>query len=484
MPMKDFSRLNLIHSFAALAISVLLVTFLAQPASFMPFQTAEATVAGTNGKIAFTSDRDGNFEIYVMNPDGTGQTRLTENSAGDSQPSWSPDASKIAFSSDRDGDPEIYTMNSDGTDVTKLSDNNVPDTQPAWSPDGTKIAFVSSIDSGGFGTVQIHVMNADDGQELVRLTDISDDQDDRYPTWSPDGTRIAFDRAVVGEHALFSMNADGSGINQLTEWGDITDGLSWSPDGEKIVYSYGEFRSILTIDADDGGGETGLTTPGSNPSWAPDDTEISFDSDRDGDYEIYMISDSGGDVTKLTKNAFNDLDPDWGVTSETSECTDNATISGTDGSDDIQGTPGPDIIDAKGGNDVVRGFGGNDIICGGSGNDTLRGGAGIDKIYGGKGDDLLYGSWASDKLYGQVGNDMLRGGTGNDSLYGGSGDDKVYGDAGADRMFGEPGRDLLDSRDGVVNNDSIFAGGIVGKEGGEDLDTCLSDPDPEVECEI
>ena len=101
------------------------------------------------GKIAFRSDRDGNGEIYVMNADGTNQTRLTNNSAEDIWPSWSPDGTKIAFMSDRDGNGEIYVMNADGTNQTRLTNNSATEYCPSWSPDGTKIVFMSNRDGGG-----------------------------------------------------------------------------------------------------------------------------------------------------------------------------------------------------------------------------------------------------------------------------------------------------------------------------------------------
>ena len=96
-------------------------------------------------KIAFTSTRDGNFEIYVMNSDGTNQTRLTNNSTADFEPSFSPDGSKIAFTSFRDGNSEIYVMNADGTNQTNLSNNSAFDGQPSFSPDGSQIAFTLSL---------------------------------------------------------------------------------------------------------------------------------------------------------------------------------------------------------------------------------------------------------------------------------------------------------------------------------------------------
>ena len=91
----------------------------------------DIAVAAVNGRIAFDSDRDGNDEIYVMNADGTGQTRLTNNVVSDLQSAWSPDGTKIAFQSTRDGNPEIYAMNADGTAPTRLTTRSCAARQ-AW----------------------------------------------------------------------------------------------------------------------------------------------------------------------------------------------------------------------------------------------------------------------------------------------------------------------------------------------------------------
>src|SRR5207247_2360034 len=105
--------------------------------------SAHATFPGANGKIAFGTHRDGNYEIYTMNADGSSQTRLTNNAASDEEPAWSPDGAKIAFATDREGRGEIYTMNADGTSQTNITNNPGDDGGPAWSPDGTKIAFAT-----------------------------------------------------------------------------------------------------------------------------------------------------------------------------------------------------------------------------------------------------------------------------------------------------------------------------------------------------
>jgi Tol biopolymer transport system component len=291
------------------------------------------TFPGPNGQIAFSSDRDGNFEIYTMSEDGSDVTRLTEDDANDFDPSWSPDGDKIAFVSFRDGsnNMEIYVMNADGTDQTRLTDNDdALDREPSWSPDGEKITFASNRD----GNYEIYVMNAD-GTDQTRLTD-NDDALDREPSWSPDGESIAFvsDRDSIGEddevgdvNAIYTMDADdGSDVTRLTDTDVPLDSHpSWSPDGEKIAFV--SFRDgnneIYSMDADDGSDVTRLTDDTRNdlhPSWSPDGEKITFASNRDtteGD-EIYsMDADDGSDVTRLTDNDADDREPDWGTNTST-----------------------------------------------------------------------------------------------------------------------------------------------------------------------
>ena len=228
----------------------------------------------SEGKIAFSSDRDGNYEIYVMNADGTSPTRLSNNPALDGEPAWSQDGTKIAFSSYLNGNYEIYVMNADGTNPTRLTTNTAFDFSPAWSPDSTKIAFQSDRD----GNFEIYVMNTD-GTNPIRLTITNITAYNTVPAWSPDGTKIVFSSNQDGNWEIYVMNANGTNPTRLTN----------NP-------------------ADDDG-----------PAWSPDGTKITFFSTRDGNYEIYVMSSDGKNPTCLTNNSANDVLPSWSSGQKPSE---------------------------------------------------------------------------------------------------------------------------------------------------------------------
>ncbi len=261
--------------------------------------------------IAFMSDRDGNLEIYVMNADGSGVTNLTNNSAGDGFPSWSPDGARIAFVSDRDGNLEIYVMNADGSGVTNLTNNSAGDGSPSWSPDGARIAFDSDRD--GNRDMHIYVMNGD-GSDVTNLTKNSSLDTHTSPSWSPDGQRIAFE----SDGDIYVMNADGSDLTRLTRligFSKANMSPSWSPDGQRIAFESNRHGNWdIYVMNPDGSGETKLTKSPANdgsPSWSPDGQHIAFVSDRDGNWDIYIMDTDGPGVARLTKDPAGDRGPNW-----------------------------------------------------------------------------------------------------------------------------------------------------------------------------
>jgi Tol biopolymer transport system component len=129
-------------------------------------------------RITWITDRDGNFEIYSGNVDGSGATRLTNSPALELFPEWSPDGTRIAFTSQRDGNEEIYVMNADGTNPVRLTNDPGIDTRPSWAPDGRRLTFTSSRE----GNFKVFVMN-DDGSGVMRVTDHP--AGDGYSTWRP-----------------------------------------------------------------------------------------------------------------------------------------------------------------------------------------------------------------------------------------------------------------------------------------------------------
>ena len=192
--------------------------------------------------IAFSSDRDnfgGNRDIFVMMADGSKPRNLTNNrTSSDSNPSWSPDGTKIAFESHHDDSSDVYVIHADGKNLIQLTRTPESDGQPSWSPDGRKIAFTSRRDGNFFGPFfvpdyEVFVMDAD-GDNVVRRTRSA--ESDIAPSWSPDGTNIAFESQRDLDYEIYIMGADGRNVVRLTRTHGIDSDPSWSPDGTKIAF--------------------------------------------------------------------------------------------------------------------------------------------------------------------------------------------------------------------------------------------------------
>lgn len=216
----------------------------------------------------------------------------------------------IAFHSER-VPAGIYVMNADGSGQTSLTAGGT-DAFPTWSPDGSKIAFMSYRD----GKPEIYVMNAD-GSGQTRLT--NNPAEDMNPAWSPDGSKIAFTSLRDGIHEIYVMNADGTGQINLTRSPEHDDFADWSPDGSKIAFFKNNGTSpgeIYVMNAD-GTQQTQLTaTPRDDhaPAWSPDGSKIAFTSGISGSvasYEIYVMNANGSGQMALTNNSANDANPAW-----------------------------------------------------------------------------------------------------------------------------------------------------------------------------
>jgi Tol biopolymer transport system component len=292
----------------------------------LPQGSAGAVTPGANGKIVCEGGRGDprNPEVFSINPDGTGETVLTDHPARDGDPSFSPDGTKIAFESFRDGSSEVYVMNADGTGVTRLTFAPGEDRGTSWSPDGSRIAFHSArfpaaVPGPGHSSLEILTMNAD-GSDQVRLTE--NNFQDALASWSPDGTKIAFNSNRDLDHEIYVMDADGSNQTRLTFSPREDAHPMWSPDGSQIAF-HSRRRGTLDIfvmDADGSDVRRITTTDDAHeffPVWSPDGTQISFTGntlDPSG-FDVYVIDADGGNITQLTFNGPGVFDGrcDWGV---------------------------------------------------------------------------------------------------------------------------------------------------------------------------
>ena len=261
--------------------------------------------------IAFHSNSVGNTEVYVMNPDGTDQTRLTIDPRTDQQPDISPNGRQIVYcgnpvtDTNPEGDFEIFVMDAGGGNVTQLTFNGagINDCWPRWSPNGRQIAFHSNVD----GNFEIYVIDAD-GTGLTRVTDHPGF--DQFPEWSPNGKQLAIRR----DTDIYLIDVDGLNPVQLTHDLPIDQMASWSPNGKRIAYmSLSEGYCAVFVMNSDGSEPTNLTPKPDGiaanqfcsraPAWSRNGQHIYFSSFRPKTNlfeNIFVMNSDGSDVTRLT----------------------------------------------------------------------------------------------------------------------------------------------------------------------------------------
>lgn len=265
-------------------------------------------------QIAFTSDRDGDTEIYLMNADGSNLTKITNNTYADAVPAISNDGTQIAFMSNRSGHLAIHVMNVDGSNVRKVTSPTAdPETWGliSWSPDDKKLVYIDDRSRNQ----QLYTINID-GTGEQQLTD--DSSTKGYVAWSPNGNKILYSSDVTGYSQIFTIEPDGTNKQQITSDGNNYQQPNWSPDGSKIalvsIPSGGNYVEIYTMNSD-GTGLQRLTNSSSVdnlPNWSPDGSKLIFQSDRTGNREIFKSNADGtGSPINLTANNAVDYFSDW-----------------------------------------------------------------------------------------------------------------------------------------------------------------------------
>jgi len=245
-----------------------------QSVAVNPWKDSYPSWSHDGKKIAFASNREGFFHIYVMDADGTNAVQLTNESVPDYYPAWSPDDKRIAFSRElSQQDQDIYVMDADGSNPTNLTNSPSMDACPDWLPDGKKIVFSSNRSGQGS---RLYTMDAD-GRNVKEINQVDSTLPFMCPAWSPDGKKILFAEGRGTGAELWLCNADGKDRRQLTTLGALNTQCVWSSDGKKIAFQHLERgtrgSSLYIMDAD---GKNPMEilkeegpTNGGRPAWRP-----------------------------------------------------------------------------------------------------------------------------------------------------------------------------------------------------------------------
>jgi Tol biopolymer transport system component len=274
------------------------------------------TLDGSGGGIILfenEANRDYNFEIYVMNADGTSLLKLTDNSSYDGGPSFSPDLTKFIFSSNRSGHMQLYLYDFDaflrGNDISVIQITETSNNYyPAWAPDNSAIVFVSDRD----GDFRIYIMNTDGTNEELYI----DLENACFPSWSSDSSKLLFSARVNGSNEIYTMDRSGGNLTRLT-FNDTDDQFAkYSPDGEYIVFSRSNLNSSYDIYVMDKNGNNEVLLISHYgldelPIWSPDGTKIVFRSRISGSDQITMMNRDGSNSVALTNLRGMSIPYDW-----------------------------------------------------------------------------------------------------------------------------------------------------------------------------
>jgi TolB protein len=277
-------------------------------------------------RLVFHSDRDGDSDIYLTELDGTVVQQLTNEEGRDYEPDASLDGTKVVFASHRASgeSSQLYVVGTDGADPRRLtfsadSYERVLDDYAEWSPDGSRIVFQRTIIPQAEGEkpyADIWLLDPETGEE----TPLTETQDfwDSTPSWAADGSAIFFESNRGGAFELYRMPLDGGEAVALTETEAIEAEAKQSPDGRQVAFVSdvdGDFE-VFVMDADGGNVRQLTSSDGEDrcPQWSPDGQQLSFSSERDGDSEIYVMNADGSNQRRVTNSAGRDEVADWVAT--------------------------------------------------------------------------------------------------------------------------------------------------------------------------
>jgi TolB protein len=282
------------------------------------YYTGVRGVAATS--VAFVSSRRGPKEIFVMNYDGYGQQRITNDGGLSLSPAFSPKGDQIAYVSYRmhNGIPnvDIAMLNRSGGVPPVIVRSEGQDTSPAWAPDGSRLVFSSTMHGIGRANAEIYTVRPD-GSDLLRITDNS--EIDTSPTFSPNGREVAFISSRAGAQHLYKMSIDGTNIARLHVEGTQIDSPAWNPNPQ--------LSDLIAYAASEGGNRFqifvySLTTRQSvavtrgygradSPSWSPDGRQIVYEASQGDDTHIFAVGFDGSRLRQLTRDG-NNQSPSWG----------------------------------------------------------------------------------------------------------------------------------------------------------------------------
>ena len=287
--------------------------------------------APDTAKIVFTSTRDGNSEIYVMNPDGSDQVNLTQRPSNDFDPVWSPTGNQILFVSDRNGTADLYFMDADGGNVKQVFRRALGRQHPTWAPDGKRIAYARTTPLQDDAAIYIASI---DGESEERITS------GLSPVWAPDGSEITFilditlliedDGPWIPIPGIGIVNPQTRAEKTLLPKETFVRDPAWSPDSTKIAFSWvntnlipvaaalggqnlvdlmtiyvmnrdgSELKEIVAVD----------DTKTSTPTWAPQGDALIYQQRLDGEEQLFKTTFAGGISEQLTHDGSNS-NADW-----------------------------------------------------------------------------------------------------------------------------------------------------------------------------